>query len=151
VNRAPAPLIGFDLVEPDRLEHRLTRTPTLRDTLFTPGEVAYCSDQPSPVEHLAARLCAKEAVVKALGLATWDPLDIELVGGGDHLKVELKEDALEHARSLGVTVSVSLTHLTGLAGAVALALPKSTRWRVRTQVLFRSFIGRARSSSEKTR
>lgn len=142
VDRALAPLIGIDLVEPHRLEQRLARTPTLRETLFTPREIAYCRDQTSPVEHLAARLCAKEAVVKALGLAGWDPLDIELVGGGDRLTVVLKEGALQQAQNLEVIVTVSMTHLADVAGAVALAMPRAMLRKVRHPRGLRSLVRR---------
>ncbi len=53
--------IGTDLVEVTRLEESLARTPTLRERLFTRGEA------PLPVESLAARFAAKEALAKALG------------------------------------------------------------------------------------
>jgi holo-[acyl-carrier protein] synthase len=53
--------IGTDLVEVARLEDSLERTPTLRERLFTPGEANL------PLESLAARFAAKEALAKALG------------------------------------------------------------------------------------
>lgn len=34
--------------------------------VFTPAEIAYCFSRRDPAPHLAARFCAKEAVVKAL-------------------------------------------------------------------------------------
>ncbi len=53
--------VGTDVVEVARLEASLERTPTLRDRLFTPAEAAL------PLESLAARFAAKEALAKALG------------------------------------------------------------------------------------
>ena len=121
----PAPLIGVDLVEPDRLRDRLDRTAGLREMLFTPGEVEYCDAQPDPAEHLAARFCAKEAVVKALGLDGWDPVDIEVVGGGNSIELRLHGDVLRRAQDLRVRVTISMSHLPGMAVAVALASPNA--------------------------
>ena len=53
--------VGTDVVEIARMERSLERTPTLRDRLFTPAEAAL------PLESLAARFAAKEAIAKALG------------------------------------------------------------------------------------
>ncbi len=122
-----APLIGIDLLEPKRMQARLKRRPALRDELFTPGELGYCDSQAMPHEHLAARFCAKEAVAKALGLDGFDPLDIEVVAGGANVRVKLHGGAKVQADALGVTVTISLTHVVGMAGAVALALPSPAR------------------------
>jgi phosphopantethiene--protein transferase domain len=117
----PAPLIGVDMVEPDRLGDRLARTPTLRKELFLSGELEYCDAQNDPTMHLAARFCAKEAVKKALGLDAWDPLDIEVVDGAERVHLRLHADALRRAEELGVEVTISLSHLPSMAIAVALA------------------------------
>jgi holo-[acyl-carrier protein] synthase len=109
------------------LRESLERTPELRETLFLPGELAYCEEQAEPLEHLAARFCAKEAVVKALGIDGWDPEEIEVLAGGELCTLALHGSVAARAQELGVTVTVSLTHLAGIAGAVALALPVSLR------------------------
>jgi holo-[acyl-carrier protein] synthase len=114
------PQIGIDLVEPTRLQARLEADDELRAELFREGELRYCEAQAAPYEHLAARFCAKEAVMKALGLDVWDPLDIEIVGGGERIRVQLHGDIARRAEALGVEVTVSMTHLASLAGAVAL-------------------------------
>jgi holo-[acyl-carrier protein] synthase len=118
-----APLIGIDLIEPQRLCSKLRRTPGLADRLFHPGELAYCERQAAPVQHLAARFSAKEAVTKALGLARFAPLDVEVVDGAERCGLRLHGQAAQTAEELGVLVSISLTHLQGLAGAVAMARP----------------------------
>jgi holo-[acyl-carrier protein] synthase len=117
------PYVGIDLVETERLADRLVRTATLADELFLPGEWAYAASQPSPIEHLAARFAAKEAVIKALGIDGFDPLDIEVVGGGERCELELHGAVARRAADLGVIVTISLTHVGALAGAVALARP----------------------------
>jgi len=53
--------IGVDVVDIDRFQQSLTRTPRMRERLFTDAE------QQLPVPSLAARFAAKEAVAKALG------------------------------------------------------------------------------------
>lgn len=116
-----APLIGIDLVDPERLRDRLERSPALRDELFHPGEVAYSETQAAPIECLAGRFAAKEAVVKALGLDGFDPLDVEVVDGGESCSVRLHGAAAERATELGLWVSISMSHLAGLAVAVAQA------------------------------
>jgi holo-[acyl-carrier protein] synthase len=113
--------VGIDLLEIDRLERALARRPRLAERLFTDTELAYAESRPRPAMHLAARFCAKEAVVKALSLESWNPHDVEVVGGGGPPVIRLSGRAAARARELGVEVTVSLTHTRGMAGAVAVA------------------------------
>jgi len=115
------PLIGIDLVEPQRLQDRLDRTPALKSELFHPGEINYSEGQPSPIESLAGRFAAKEAVIKALGLDGFDPLDVEVVGGGEQCSVRLHGAAAEQADRLGLAITISISHITSVAVAVAAA------------------------------
>ena len=117
-------MIGIDLLEVDRLERALERRPRLAERLFTEGERAYAASRARPAMHLAARFCAKEAVVKALELDAFRPQEIEVVGGGDAApRVRLSGATAERAAALGVGVLLSITHSKDTAGAVALALP----------------------------
>jgi len=118
------PLVGIDIVEPDRLRERLERHGGLVGELFHPGEIAYSETQSAPIECLAARFAAKEAVIKALGIDGFDPLDVEVVAGGEHCALRLHGEAAARADALGVEVSVSLTHVAALAAAVAQARPR---------------------------
>ena len=120
------PMIGIDLADPRRLEDRLARTLGSADELFHRGEREYAASQPQPVECLAARFAAKEAVIKALAIDGFDPLDVEILGGGERCGLRLHGDVAERAEELGVVVTVSLTHLATVAAAVALARPKPT-------------------------
>lgn len=117
-----APMIGIDLVETSRIETKLEKS--VMDDLFLPGEMEYASNQPDPAQNLAGRYAAKEAVVKALGIDGWDPLDVEIVGGGEKTGVHLHGAIRERADELGVDVTISMTHLAAIAGAVAIARPK---------------------------
>jgi holo-[acyl-carrier protein] synthase len=116
-----APLIGIDLLEPERLGERIERNPALREELFLPGELAYADAQADPQKHLAARLAAKEAIVKALGIDGWDPLEIEVTGGAENTGLLLHGSVKERAGTLGVQVSISMSHLDSMAAAVAIA------------------------------
>lgn len=60
--------IGVDAVDIERFRRSLSRTPSMRDRLFTPDELAYVAPKADPVPSLAARFAAREAVMKALGV-----------------------------------------------------------------------------------
>jgi holo-[acyl-carrier protein] synthase len=60
--------IGVDAVDIERFRASLTRTPTMRERLFTPQELADVAPKVDPVPSLAARFAAREAVMKAMGL-----------------------------------------------------------------------------------
>ena len=53
--------VGIDVVDIARFGETLTRTPAMRDRLFTAAE------RERPLASLAARFAAKEALAKALG------------------------------------------------------------------------------------
>ena len=74
--------VGIDLLEIDRLERALERTPRLAERLFTDAEREYAAAHGRPGQHLAARFCAKEAVAKALDLRSWNFRDVEVLGTG---------------------------------------------------------------------
>jgi holo-[acyl-carrier protein] synthase len=116
----PAPGIGLDLLEIERMERALARRPALAQRLFRAGELEYAGSRARPAQHLAARFCAKEAVSKALGLAVFAPLDIEVLGGGAAVGLALHGPARARAGALGAEVDVSLTHTRGMAAAVAI-------------------------------
>jgi holo-[acyl-carrier protein] synthase len=112
--------LGIDLLEIDRLERALARRPALAERLFTAAERAAVADVPRPARHLAARFCAKEAVVKALALPEWSPQEIEITGGrGGPPGVRFHGRAAARAAELGGAVEISLTHSRGTAAAVA--------------------------------
>jgi holo-[acyl-carrier protein] synthase len=121
VSRERVPSVGLDLLEIDRLERALARSPRLALRLFTDRERAYAQARARPGQHLAARFCAKEAVAKALGLAALNFRDVEVVNDPDGVpSIVLHGSAAARAAELGVEVEVSLTHTRTDAGAVAL-------------------------------
>ena len=106
--------VGTDVVDIGRLQRSLERTPTLRDRLFTPAEAAL------PLESLAARFAAKEALAKALGAPgglSWQ--DAEVVSDQDgRPSFTLRGTVADRAAELGVArVHLSLSHDGGVAVA----------------------------------
>ena len=114
-------MIGFDLLEIDRLERALQRRPRLAQRLFTDAERSYAAGRARPGQHLAARFCAKEAVAKALGIESWNFHEVEVIGTGGPPQIRLSGSAAARAAELGVQVEVSLTHTGRDAAAVAIA------------------------------
>jgi holo-[acyl-carrier protein] synthase len=113
--------VGIDLLEIDRLERALERTPRLAERLFTDAEREYAAGRGRPAQHLAARFCAKEAVAKALGIQSWNFRDVEVLGTGGPPELRLHGAAAARAAELGVSVEISLTHTDRDAAAVAVA------------------------------
>ena len=112
--------VGIDLLEIERMERALARTPRLAQRLFTEAERAYAGAHARPAQHLAARFCAKEAVAKALELPSVNWREVEVLSDGGPPRVRLSGAAADRARELGVQVSVSLTHSRRDAAAVAI-------------------------------
>ena len=99
--------IGVDLVDVARFEATLARTPSLLDRVFTPAE------RDLPVESLAARFAAKEALAKALGVPAglrWH--EAEVTSGGAPTFVLSGAVAAEVGSG---SVHLSLSHDGGMA------------------------------------
>lgn len=107
--------VGIDVVDIDRFELSLQRTPTLRERLFTPQE------RDRPLASLAARFAAKEALAKALGAPTgmhWHDAEVVSESTGNP-QFEVRGTVLARANDLGVgSIHVSLSHDAGIASAV---------------------------------
>ena len=108
--------IGVDVCEVGRMTGELRREGGgFRDQVFTPDEIAYCESRRNRAQHYAARFAAKEAAVKALGVAgsdtaTWREAEVRLGPGGSRCLV-LHARLARAARSRGVRrVHLSLTH-----------------------------------------
>ncbi len=109
------------MLEIDRLERALMRSPRLALRLFTDRERAYALARARPGQHLAARFCAKEAVAKALRLPALEFREVEVVNDRHGApSIVLHGAAAARAAELGVGVEVSLTHTRTEAGAVAI-------------------------------
>jgi holo-[acyl-carrier protein] synthase len=120
---AEPPRAGLHLVDVKRFRARLEWSPDFAPRFFHEGEVRYCMEQRLSHEHFAARFGAKQAVAKALGIERWDPLDIEIVGDGEQAVLCLRGGVARRAAALSVRVTVSFAHISGVAGAAAIAEP----------------------------
>lgn len=110
--------VGIDVVDVTRFGATLDRTPALRERLFTEGE------RDLPLNSLAARFAAKEALAKALGAPTgmqWHDAEVHRgVDGRPHLKVRGTVGARVDDLAI-TTLHLSLSHDAGIASAVVVA------------------------------
>ena len=59
--------VGVDIEEISRFENKTIENDShFLNKIYTENELDYCFSNALPARHLAARFCAKEAVVKAL-------------------------------------------------------------------------------------
>ena len=116
--------VGVDVVPVERFAESLTRTPGLRDRLFTAAEQRTPSGSPRTGESLAARFAAKEALAKALGAPGdlhWHDAEV-MVGEHGRPLLTVRGTVARRAAELGVTGwHVSLSHDGGIASAVVIA------------------------------
>lgn len=107
--------IGIDVVDIARFEASLERTPGLRAKLFTPDEAT------RPLQSLAARFAAKEAIAKALGAPgdlEWHDAEVVAEETGRPRFVVRGTVARRLAALGGEHVHLSLSHDAGIASAV---------------------------------
>ena len=110
--------VGIDVVDIERFEATLERTPALLERLFTVEE------RHLGIASLAARFAAKEALAKSLGAPVglhWT--DARVVSNDDgRPSLEIGGTVLARANDLGVdSFHVSLSHDAGVASAVVIA------------------------------
>lgn len=107
--------VGIDVCDVERFRQSMERTPGLRERLFTPDEAS------RPLNSLAARFAAKEALAKALGAPVgmqWHDAEVVSEETG-RPRFEIRGSVAEQARALGVDrVHVSLSHDAGIASAL---------------------------------
>jgi holo-[acyl-carrier protein] synthase len=117
---------GTDIVSVPRVARLIEeRGDRFLDRWFTPDEIAYCRAMAEPPLHFAARLAAKEAVVKALrtpgdGPIPWRSIEIGHDRRGAptvRLSGRVRDDAVRDG--LGEVI-VSLSHCAEFATAVAI-------------------------------
>jgi holo-[acyl-carrier protein] synthase len=135
--------VGTDIVSVPRIEALVQeRGSAFLQRWFTAPEIAYCSAKAVPSRHFAARMAAKEAVVKALPFG-WDgPLPwrwIEVVNQPHGApSVRLSGELAAAATRAGVgTVRISMSHCDEYATAIATVTlvpghsPDQARWHDR--------------------
>ena len=116
---------GIDIIEVERVAHRVGSDNGFREFVFSKNEILYCDSKAFPFQHYAARFAAKEAFLKAIGKG-WDSglalHEIEIVNMPNG-KPELRlcgqtEKELAH---LGIrSVCLSLSHLKTFATAIVI-------------------------------
>ncbi len=110
--------IGVDVVDLARFERAVARTPKLRERLFAESERGL------PLQSLAGRFAAKEALIKALGESTgvqWH--DMEVVSdehGNPSFRLSGAAAALAEARAIA-RLHLSMSHDAGVAVAMVVA------------------------------
>ncbi|HBT94953.1 MAG TPA: holo-[acyl-carrier-protein] synthase [Coriobacteriia bacterium] len=124
---SPVAGLGVDIIEIDRMEKAVTRTPRMITRLFSEYEQNYAKKKARPAIQYALFFAAKEAVLKALGtgFAGVDAFtDVEVTHDryGKPVPV-LHGRTKELADSLGIVdmqLSLSYTRSVGVASAVAI-------------------------------
>jgi holo-[acyl-carrier protein] synthase len=115
--------VGVDLMDVGRMEAEYRGGDAeLLTSLFTPTEIAYCTGKHRPAQHFAARFAAKEAFLKAFGLARGEGIpwrEIEIINDDSGRPEVVLHGALrqEAERRRVRAVHVSLSH----AGEMAMA------------------------------
>ena len=108
------PGIGVDVVDVERMQFALERTPKIRRRLFTEAEIAYCEKYRFAERHYAGRWAAKEAVTKALGcgLIQWNGVEV-MRKRGQAPRVRIFGKIEKFADMVGVReedLHISITH-----------------------------------------
>ncbi len=117
--------IGIDIVDIDRLENIVIRTPHFLERVFSSQELEYCLQKSNPYPSLAARFAAKEAFRK-LDISFCRGIrfqDVEvLIAAGGRPELLLHAGAIEKAREIGMSQwDLSLSHSRGQAIAAIIA------------------------------
>ncbi len=115
--------VGIDLVEVEVFERAISKTATLYDRLFAIEEIK--DHKRVGVENLAAWFAAKEAVMKAIWAHTqviieWHDI---MIFHGEHGQpfVKLSKKLKDRLSKVVIkNISISLTHITSAAAAIAL-------------------------------
>jgi holo-[acyl-carrier protein] synthase len=117
--------VGTDVVDVARVAMLYARGgQSFQKHWFTPAEVAYCAAKAHPARHLAARLAAKESVLKALRFRWHGPTrwhEIEVVHDASGAPQVVLHGSMASC-ALGVTLAVSLAHEDQWATATVIAL-----------------------------
>ena len=110
--------IGTDIEEVDRFKNRsLENDRHFFSHIFTENELGYCFSKGIPAQHLCARFCGKEAVIKALfplNITNVYLKDIEILNtenGIPYVKIE---------KYPNLNIKISLSHSKKYATATAI-------------------------------
>lgn len=122
---------GIDVVQMSRMQESITKFgDRFVKRIFSGNEITYAtSEQALATERFAARFAAKEAAIKAFGLADvgvdWRDIEVQRSGDGQ-CSLRLHGKAALHARvSCDDDVAISLSHDGDYAVAIVTALKAS--------------------------
>lgn len=120
--------IGAEIVECTRIARKINEHGELfLARVFTPAEMRWCRDSKNTTERFAAIWAGKEAVLKALGIAsvkelTWTDLEI-CAGGKDKASVQLHGAIKDRAEKQKVRdILIATAHCRSYATAYAIAI-----------------------------
>jgi len=125
--------VGVDLVEIERMERAIKRTPRITQRVFTSGEREYAWSKAKPAVHYASFFAAREAVLKALGcgFAGVNFQDVEVLHdekGKPSVLLHGKAAAFAEQQDIKeIQISLSHTHQMAVASAVAIKSQSSPR------------------------
>lgn len=117
--------VGIDLVEIPRFAHCLSRGVAFTSLVFTNSELTLAQEHGEPLQALAARFAAKEAVLKAVGFGfhAASPKEVEVLSSSDGKpRVSLSprlQQAIEEKGVWDILISMSHTEQFAVAQAVA--------------------------------
>lgn len=117
--------LGTDIIEVDRVRKTLEGNAGLLHDLFSPAEIEYCEAKAQKYQHYAARFCAKEAFLKALGTglsAGIKPNQIEVLNEPSGKPfIRLTGTAKSLVKKYGFSkILVSLSHIREISKAVVI-------------------------------
>lgn len=128
--------IGLDVIDLVDFEKTIERSgERFIQRIFTEREQEYCRSQPHSLQSFAARFAAKEAAMKALGIAgeeglSWKDFEVLLSESG-RPRMEIHGHAASRLRDLGVdALQISLSHSRSAAAAVAIAVQQPVPARI---------------------
>jgi len=105
--------VGVDIIEVERIKEAVSCFgERFLSRVFTSGEVAYCQGKANKYQSLAARFCAKEAVIKAARSSGLSLKEIEVINNEDNApQIKLKGKAKERFKRLSLgPIHLSLSH-----------------------------------------
>jgi len=118
--------VGVDIIEIERFKRSIERRGRrLLEKIFTDEELEYCLSMKNPYPHLASRFCAKEAILKSLGLGIGCGVslkDIEIyLNENGKPNVRTERIPKRFAEKLGkFSIHISLSHSRNHAVAMAI-------------------------------
>ncbi len=122
--------IGTDLIEVERVAHKMEKKTGFKELVFSPDEIIYCEARANKYEHYAARFAAKEAFFKAIGTGWRNGTAF------NEIEIYNDEEGKPELRFLGNTaktiadmklekIFVSLSHLKTMACAMVIIEKKA--------------------------